>query len=1716
MSASDWEGFGYQKYKREKAITTYRVSEEVLDKWVSIPVQVKRDAAQQMKVCVFWLPTLLQPEDSEAYDWAMDVGLVSSRDNETLTLDHLAKIQVVERILFYLEIGTLERECARHVFSISNMLNLQFCPETLEATVRFLEKAGDCHIRSNLRTLGDFLHCFTTLGWIFSEYAKFIRELSKNVERTMEILLSKPEDYIIEKSEAMKKKGNDKFQKQQFEEAVKYYSKAIKYCPENHILYGNRALCFIKCKQYLKAAADGKLAVLIKPLWAKGHYRYCEALFYLGQTQLAFEANSTAKSLCRDNPDELRDLDQQYQKFMSELTFTELPKSNQSFKDGLVTRTQTSKTGGKSNPGKSSPAKVTKMDRRNRPNETASRLENTPVSSKPSKSEKVQFSTSEEGRKKKQKNEDRPRENQSHVVKSKACVSDMRKELQFLMQDAHMALDDLRSRNAAQAFGQALDLVESATPKELGLSTLDVLLLLFGRTLALTEIGQPEELTEAQKLLEKMKSYEERTFQCLCFYALGKVFLRENRFAVALQQFSDSLQMVKNQISPGKLTWPLTKEVVKETQPDYFRDLLERCIELCRFPPAPDAVCRLEICLCPLKTEIYLTDPDFKGYVQMCCCQSCRVEFHINCWKSLKTTKFSDKNEKDILHEKCLTPDCVGQISSIKIYCPTGLVKCKFESTISKPAVLKRPKGNQKCTSLKKLRSKEEHKVKRKQYKQLSEEKKTSPDEILQQKEESGSQSQQKTWLLYRDRVLLLISQNVDLLREERGLQISVLTGSLKPWLELDLLRGNQIARRLLNHNQQESVKDLGQVVELLLERKNRVWARVFVQELSSCVDIDPKLSSWACQLNAEGLNSARSFIDRHSEHLEQLDLTLLLEFGPLKEMILEKLSIRPEFFSSNGLTVTEYLKQAPPHDMRLFIWTLEEHKDHYVSCHTILDEYFYTMDGHCSVLKKSDENNSPTKAKSRGRKKKQKEKGVFVLSGVRALKPREEWDQDLFEDDSLSFLHPADPFSVPSHLREEVADFEDQYNTRTKTYKSFLDNNPDPTRESLYDYFAQILEEHGPLNVEDRLLVGELENFPAVAKQKIEEAGGVEAFLVESLRFIKMGRRVGLAKHAVRMQQSECATSLDNLDDIDDVCCISSPPDFYTACDFTSYLGRYPPAYTDSPPILPNPYPYSSQLQESSPRCHWSEGDLEQPYEFLPVVDPDLDAPDADFSVLETDLTPEKAVFIPADENLFRQHAAVQTHQVTKRSVAVNTELYSRFENRQGDINKKEKSIRMLERQIKKMKNQIKVSPSKDEAAILEEEIKTISSNIQVTHKELAMFQEKLEEEVKKYQKEKKANQEELKALKMAIEQLGEEQTSLSQTIRDNNSIYEEKLNDFLELSNQSAGEKMSLEDEIKRCRSLLGSASRRVQTAQLSMVNSSCDQALSAPSKELADSKALLVKLDEVCHRAPNEHLEMTRKNCRAKIEELEKNISTAERRFQEQLDQLKNSRGDCENGDPEPAAAPLCAAAKDFVPQPSAQASNSMPPPAAEAPAVNEHKAVKQKPGPLFDRVMESLTAMFPDYSRPDLMKYVAEFRLARSGSLYAVTLQDCVSGVTQRILDHQEKLKRARANVVGRSSPARSATPLPLTQAPVWQPLKTQRVRNPDALNMEDPCIICHEDMSPDNTCVLECRHSFHKECIRSWLKEQNTCPTCRNHALLPEDFPALSGRKRHAP
>ncbi|NWV47562.1 TTC3 ligase, partial [Daphoenositta chrysoptera] len=103
-------------------------------------------------------------------------------------------------------------------------------------------------------------------------------------------------------------------------------------------------------------------------------------------------------------------------------------------------------------------------------------------------------------------------------------------------------------------------------------------------------------------------------------------------------------------------------------------------------------------------------------------------------------------------------------------------------------------------------------------------------------------------------------------------------------------------------------------------------------------------------------------------------------------------------------------------------------------------------------------------------------------------------------------------PFVIPEYLQEQLEEFEALYNvSNSNNYQT--NHNPDPISENLYDYFSQILEEHGPLEINNKLLVGEYEHFPEETRKVVEDEGGLEPFLLKSLRFIMVDNLIGLRK---------------------------------------------------------------------------------------------------------------------------------------------------------------------------------------------------------------------------------------------------------------------------------------------------------------------------------------------------------------------------------------------------------------------------------------------------------------------------------------------------------------------------------------------------------------------------------------------------------------------------
>jgi len=165
-------------------------------------------------------------------------------------------------------------------------------------------------------------------------------------------------------------------------------------------------------------------------------------------------------------------------------------------------------------------------------------------------------------------------------------------------------------------------------------------------------------------------------------------------------------------------------------------------------------------------------------------------------------------------------------------------------------------------------------------------------------------------------------------------------------------------------------------------------------------------------------------------------------------------------------------------------------------------------------------------------------------------------------------------------------------------------------------------------------------------------------------------------------------------------------------------------------------------------------------------------------------------------------------------------------------------------------------------------------------------------------------------------------------------------------------------------------------------------------------------------------------------------------------------------------------------------------------------------------------------FPDLSRCDMDVYMSEVRASRGGKLSGMTVHEIANEI-KALIDTKGKLVSS-SNLTASSYTHTCPGVSLLDSGSVFSrlaagqghshghPLVTLSGVNDfgsqdnEELDEDDMCVICHEELASQKTSTLDCGHTYHIECIRKWFKEQSTCPTCRNHALLPDEFPALGG------
>ncbi|XP_072792022.1 E3 ubiquitin-protein ligase TTC3 isoform X4 [Taeniopygia guttata] len=1131
--------------------------------WCSQPVEKLREFCNVIKIRIFW--SVLYTKESTSFvdkfcllflDWNM------KKICEFHVMEDLADLikKVVNIPHFISGILRIGSGLENGFFHLADGLNWVKC-------------VGDANILQNLEQLGDYGRVI--LAMVFSEWKRYIIKVALEGCDLVEELRDMICERSRKKSEAMKLRGNAEFSQGALDSAIVSYSKAIELCPTNHLLYGNRALCFILTRQYERAVIDGKRAIILKPDWPKGHYHYCKALALLGKAELALEANERAQELCQNSPEGLRGLLQQNEKFQKALQETHGTKSEQKSRMPLEKKDCTSSK---------SPSRTSQEQKGGEKEKKRSQAEPKHPPGAPKQDAKVtepqrtegKVSTLEQPPNQNQQNKRRPKTKTCDYEKmrdpvdlkrdskamedkgfcagpqvdvnpdkksfglegdgtlperNKPCLLPLLKALNTpefpvdfnsLPEDvkslAHLgcrALLEKQCHGAERAFSQLLSILYTAGFSQyVNILNINYVIFLYGHANALLGMGHPEALARAEVQFKKIiEDYPEESCFCLAHYGIGRVYLRQNRFAHALDQFLRSKLMIDFNIVPGVLTWPGTSEVIEETRIENLQMALKNYIEECKFPPEPDAVCRYQQCHGYSKIQIYFTDPDFKGFIRVICCQQCRVEFHISCWKKLKTASYSDKNDKDFLKEMCFTPDCKGLISKIVIFSSSGLVKCDFEQKI--PKLKEPPKASikQKCSSLRKIKMKQEKKERRKRAREEARNRARTKAEEQQEGSAQAQFSQHRGSgqdLYAGDLVLQHIQRNSEQIK-------AAIPDSAKLIKEL-LAWGVIREEDFISHSQRSSTPQevLEQLLSSLIQQKRRVQGRGFLHVLSQLGQVDPKVHKWLQHLDSLGLTATKNFLLQYGQVLQELDYSILT---PLWN---RKYGSKFDYVAADGekQKICDYFLTPPLEKSCCFIWLLEENREHFPHLHQALDDFFDKMDDPTIILKKQGNENLPNneiKVKNKNRKKNLKDsKSILVLSSGVSTAPREE-DKIFIEENNLYRDFPNEPFAIPEHLQEQLEEFEARYNiSNSNNYQINNNNYADPISENLYDYFSQILDEHGPLEINNKLLVGEYENFPEETRKVVEDSGGLEPFLLKSLRFIMMDNLIGLRKHSV------------------------------------------------------------------------------------------------------------------------------------------------------------------------------------------------------------------------------------------------------------------------------------------------------------------------------------------------------------------------------------------------------------------------------------------------------------------------------------------------------------------------------------------------------------------------------------------------------------------------
>lgn len=815
--------------------------------------------------------------------------------------------------------------------------------------------------------------------------------------------------------------------------------------------------------------------------------------------------------------------------------------------------------------------------------------------------------------------------------------------------------------------------------------------------------------------------------------------------------------------------------------------------------------------------------------------------------------------------------------------------------------------------------------------------------------------------------------------------------------------------------------------------------------------------------------------------------------------------------------------------------------------------------------------------------------------------------------------MDPNEPFVVPESLRSDVDQLDAFYELGLFTHVSpaLEADSLEPIRETLYEYFAQILDENGPLKPDDERLIGEYKDFPEETHRMVEATGGLKNFLLQSDEFTiveedmlalsadyNISFREQREKYRLNPTAEEFRPSFTGLVYNN---CAAGPGDYMSDSDCADVL------YSD----LDLNYrkfaePYNSPHLSTLPG---SKFDLIESHPFQhPVLDDDLDEihsltssgsesysdsdddDDDDDEGEDDDTVPEPSTDISQDQSHLEESdqsdytvsfkSEIQPRNIQTAIVSVqvdieyshhevNTEPFQPYETQQGDILRMEKEHVVLRDQLQEATDKYDNLQTRyqEEISGLEEQIRNAVESCKIAKVELVYLQQEYDNETKKWLQERKANQDKLKALRSDIKKVTESNEKYSRGIEEKNKQYGVYIEDYAKIHcSKFENDKAKLEKHINKREADREEAAQRAAVAEILILENKKQAELLRLRIQASNAERSIKTLKPLASSDPAT-LEQISK-IESYLSELRKQMETLQSEIDENITALKKSATFSPTAGG--ATGPINLAAGPVSPDPSAASSvssNSSPSPIkpsnpipakspgkktaankkpqqkvpAKPQAAASHKPKTPTPSPvkapgaagsdrrgqpetraspaakptLFDKIIEELHDIFPHYKSAELAGFISDFRVRNNGTLFGLSHEDIICRVTEHILDCQARSPPpAAARTPVSNSGSGIAQPSPPQPKQPWGVVTggaKNKWQNSDDIESfgEDPCIICHDELKQLPVHKLDCGHYFHKHCIKTWLHTQSTCPTCREHALLPEDFPVLAGRMRNA-